>query len=114
MSQPTTTNQSARTNEEVVFAIKMNLAKVVDPDLGYDLVSLGLIYDVSVQDAETTITLTLTSPACPFGPELMALCIKQAQQVPEIDTAHLNLVWEPRWNPMMMNEALRLDLGFDV
>lgn len=110
----TSAESHTRSNEEVALAVKINLAKVYDPDLGYDLVSLGLIYGVTVADGQSEITMTLTSPACPYGPELMYLCKKAGEAVDEVNEAHINLVWEPSWGPQMMTEDLRLELGFDV
>lgn len=90
------------------------LAGVIDPELHYNIVDLGLVYGVEVKEAVATVTLTLTSPACPYGPYLLHEVRMAAEAVPGMKKAKLDVVWDPPWEPALMSEEARLDLGFDL
>lgn len=102
-------------NEEMVRAALKN---VLDPEIGLDIVNLGLIYRVDIlEDGKTVdIDMTLTTPACPAGPYI----IEQARQevlslsdvYKDLEEVKINLVWVPFWNPSMMTEDAREELGF--
>ncbi len=85
------------TNEEILDA----LWSVTDPEIGLSIVDLGLVYDVQVdQDTKSvTIKMTLTSPMCPMGPEMLAAAEMAARRVKDVESANVELVWEPRWDP---------------
>ena len=96
-------------------AVYEALRWVVDPELQINVVDLGLVYGVEVAGTKVLVRMTLTTPGCPYGDELIAnvrdtllFMLKGIRQV-EVD-----LVWEPRWGPQMMTEDLRVELGFDV
>lgn len=101
--------------EEMVRAALKN---VIDPEIGLDIVNLGLIYKVDVLDGgkRVGIDMTLTTPACPAGPQI----IEQARQeirslgdvYKDLEEVQINLVWTPFWNPSMMTEEAREELGF--
>ncbi|GAB4326316.1 MAG: metal-sulfur cluster assembly factor [Candidatus Sumerlaeia bacterium] len=88
------------TAEDIRNAIK----PVVDPELMLSVVDLGLIYDVSVDEEQkkATITMTLTSPMCPVGPQIIAGVKSAAESVEGIEQAHIELVWNPPWDPAQM------------
>lgn len=91
------------------------LATVMDPELHVDIVSLGLIYDISVQRIANgkqliRVTMTLTTPGCPLAPVIDQL-IKEALKPLRAKSVELKLVWEPAWNRDMMSEEARLQLG---
>lgn len=90
------------------------LAGVMDPELHYNIVDLGLVYGVEVKEAVATVTMTLTSPACPYGPYLLHEVRMAAEAVPGMKKAKLDVVWDPPWEPALMSEEARLDLGFDL
>ena len=79
------------------------LREVVDPELELSLVDLGLIYNVrfekSLDGLHVDIDMTLTSPGCPVGPELMASVHRAAIGLESIDSVKVHLVWSPRWDP---------------
>ncbi len=87
--------------------------KVVDPELMMNIVDLGLIYEVEVSDeAVADVTMTLTSPGCPVGPQI----IKEVQEsaataYPELQRVNVHLVWTPFWNPDMMSDEAKDELG---
>jgi FeS assembly SUF system protein len=84
-----------------------------DPEIPVNVYDLGLVYDVQVNgQAEAIITMTLTSPHCPAAQSLPREVEARVGAVPGIKRVVVNVVWEPAWNPMMMTEAAKLELGF--
>ena len=84
-----------------------------DPEIPVDIYELGLIYDVAVsEEGEATITMTLTSPMCPVAETLPIDVEHKVAGVEGVTQARIDLVWEPPWEPSMMSEAARLQLGF--
>ncbi|MBI4127586.1 MAG: DUF59 domain-containing protein [Parcubacteria group bacterium] len=96
------------TKESILAALK----EVIDPELGINIVDLGLVYDVKIEKGNVVLTMTLTSPGCPLAaiyPELVEGAIARVEGVKKIK---INLVWEPRWEPARMSEAARQQLNF--
>lgn len=92
-------------------AVKEVLKNVRDPEIGLDVVNLGLVYAINIGDKRLDIDMTLTSPACPAGPHMLA----EAQQLleerfPGVEV-NVNLVWMPFWNPSMMSDEAKEELG---
>ncbi|MBU9695733.1 metal-sulfur cluster assembly factor [Limosilactobacillus portuensis] len=87
------------------------LQTVIDPELGIDLVNLGLIYDIEVNDQQCKITMTLTTMGCPISDLLYKMIKEAVLQVAEITKCEINLVWEPAWGPDKMSRFTRMALG---
>jgi len=88
------------TTDEVLQVLK----QVMDPELGINIVDLGLVYDVVVEDDHVDIKMTMTSPACPLSTYLTGQTEQQLRRsFPHLRTVTVELVWEPEWNPMMMS-----------
>ncbi len=88
------------------------LKTIYDPEIPVNIYELGLIYDVDVQaDGNVLVKMTLTSPACPVAGSLPGEVQAKIEGVPGVTTAEIELVWDPVWNPSMMSEAARLQLG---
>ena len=88
------------------------LRTVFDPEIPVNIYELGLIYEVKVEDGgQVAIRMTLTSPMCPAAEQLPPEVESKARGVPGVMGVQLDLVWDPPWNPSMMSEAARLDLG---
>jgi FeS assembly SUF system protein len=88
------------------------LRTVYDPEIPVNIYELGLIYEVKVDEAgQVAIRMTLTSPMCPAAEALPPEVETKARGVPGVAGVQLDLVWDPPWNPGMMSEAARLDLG---
>ena len=99
---------SDRIAENVMAA----LATVYDPEIPVDITALGLIYDVAVDEAGATeIKMTLTTPNCPAAELLPPEVETKARAVEGVTSVDLQIVWDPPWNPDMMSEAAKLDLG---
>jgi FeS assembly SUF system protein len=105
---PTLDIEAAMALEEAIVAA---LKTVYDPEIPVDIYELGLIYDVDVDDNKVKVRMTLTSPACPVAGSLPGEVEQKVQGVPGVEQAEVELVWDPPWNPGMMSEAARLELG---
>jgi len=94
--------------EQVIEALRT----IFDPEIPVNIYELGLIYEVQVaDDGETSIQMTLTTPMCPAAEMLPPEVETKARSVPGVSSVALELVWDPPWNPDMMSEAAKLDLG---
>ena len=83
------------------------LNTVLDPEVGYGIVDLGLIYEIRSEKGIAHITMTLTSPMCPAGPEIMQGVQDALRGFDGISDVMIDLVWDPVWGPEMVNEDLR-------
>lgn len=93
--------------------VRNALRDVLDPEVGVNIVDLGLVYRVAIHDRQVRIDMTMTSQACPLGDVVMEDAYEAAGSVvPEDATLHIELVWEPPWAPEMMSESARRTLGW--
>jgi metal-sulfur cluster biosynthetic enzyme len=88
------------------------LEEVIDPELGLDFVSLGLVYDVEIEGDEVFVTFTLTTPACPIGPQVSEQMKDFVGQLEGVSRVHPKMVFDPPWSPDMMSEDAKFALGF--
>ncbi|OGC38484.1 hypothetical protein A2V54_01615 [candidate division WWE3 bacterium RBG_19FT_COMBO_53_11] len=88
------------------------LKKVNDLELGINIVDLGLIYSVAVKGGEAKITMSPTTPFCPYLPQMISEIEKAARRVPGVYKAVVSVVWAPPWNMQMMSKEARAQLGF--
>jgi metal-sulfur cluster biosynthetic enzyme len=98
----------ALTEEDVFEALE----EVIDPELGLDFVSLGLVYDVEIENEDVYITFTLTTPACPIGPQVSEQMREFVGDLPGVCAVHPKMVFEPAWSPEMMTDDAKFALGF--
>ena len=88
------------------------LKSVYDPEIPVDIYELGLIYDVVIhEDASVYIKMTLTSPACPAGPQIITQAKMALEQLDDVDEAKIELVMSPPWSPERMTDDARDQLG---
>ena len=92
--------------------VKVALRRVKDPEINMNIVDLGLIYDIVVEGNDVRVDMSLTSPGCPSGPEIMGDAQRQVETVQGIGTATINLVWSPPWTPDRIEPRVRAYLGF--
>ena len=83
------------------------LRSVIDPEVGLDIVALGLIYDLRVDDGEATVRLTMTTPACPLSDLIRRQVGAVLQQTPGLRGGVVELVWDPPWSPTMVEPGAR-------
>ena len=94
--------------EEIVLE---QIKQVIDPDVGLNIVDMGLIYGVDINDDIVNITMTLTSPGCPAAPQLLNGSQTVVQQLDGVEEVNVNVVWTPPWDPEMMSEEAKDELG---
>lgn len=93
--------------------LKEALKRVIDPEIYQNIVDLGLVYGVDVEpDDNVVVTMTLTTPRCPMGPEIIADVEKTIREE-GAEAVDVNIVWEPRWTPDMMTDDLKKELGME-
>jgi metal-sulfur cluster biosynthetic enzyme len=104
---------AASANEtEAVGRVREALRQVIDPELGYNIVDLGLVYDVAVGDGGVAmIVMTTTTPGCPATNYLKAGAGEAAAAVEGVEFADVKLTYEPRWTPEMMTEEAKDHFG---
>lgn len=91
--------------------IRRALRKVKDPELNLDLVVLGLVYGVDIQDTHVKATISLTSPFCPAASQIMDDVRRTIEQVEGVDTAEVELSFNPPWTPERIDPIIRASLG---
>ncbi|MCD6400148.1 metal-sulfur cluster assembly factor [candidate division WOR-3 bacterium] len=94
--------------EDVLDALR----EVVDPEIGFSIVDLGLIYDVSINGGKVKVDMTLTVRGCPLQAMLTEAAKNKVLQIPGVKDAEINLVWDPPWNPSMISEELKKRFGY--
>ena len=99
--------------EALQTAVSDALYHVHDPEFGINLMDLGLIYGIQVNDGVAHIAMTLTSASCPAGQVLLDGVQTAAESVPGISRAEVTLVWDPPWHPEMLSPSARETLGWD-
>ena len=93
--------------EKIIEEIK----KIYDPEIPVNIYELGLIYNVSVQDKNVSVKMTLTTPNCPVAESLPKEVKDSIMNVEGVDKVDLDLVWDPPWDKSMMSEAAKLELN---
>jgi metal-sulfur cluster biosynthetic enzyme len=94
-----------------VDQVKLALRKVKDPDVNLNIVDLGLVYEVAVDGGDVTIDMTLTSPGCPAGPQIMGDIERAVKALPGVANLQLNLIWTPFWTPERIEPRVRAYMG---
>ena len=93
-------------------AVTEALSNVIDPELGLDFVELGLIYDVAVDGGRVDVTFTLTTPACPIGPQVSEQIEEFVGELPGVEEVVPTMVFTPPWTPDRMSEDAKFALGY--
>lgn len=111
------TNQELRIMALAEDTVREALKQVIDPELYVNIVDLGLIYVVNISEEddegkhEVNIEMTMTSPMCPAGPQLVAGTKGAAEGLDEVSTCEVKVVMEPAWSPDLMTDEARDHLG---
>lgn len=94
--------------------IKEKLKEVMDPEIGFNIVDLGLVYGAQITGEDVRVQMTLTSPMCPLGPQIMSAVHAKVKQLPMVKDVKIDLVWTPAWDPRVMaSEDAKLHLGIE-
>ena len=91
--------------------VKLALRRVKDPDLHLNIVDLGLLYGIRVDGSTVNVDMTLTSPACPSGPEIVGSVEREVGAIEGVEDVKTNIVWTPFWTPDRIEPRVRAYLG---
>ncbi|HUL69280.1 MAG TPA: iron-sulfur cluster assembly protein [Gemmatimonadales bacterium] len=92
--------------------VQKALRGVKDPELNLNIIDLGLVYEVEVkEEGKVHIRMTLTSPGCPAGPEIVSDVKRTVEELEGVSGAEVEIVWEPYWTPERMDPRIRAFLG---
>ncbi len=100
-------------NEMTETGLLETLRSVIDPELGINVVDLGLVYSAAAEGNNVRIAMTMTTPACPLHSYIKAAAEDAIRtQFPQAGEVAIEIVWEPKWHPMMMSDAAKRQLGW--
>jgi metal-sulfur cluster biosynthetic enzyme len=102
------TSTAVATEDDVREALKV----VIDPEIGINIVDLGLVYDISVDEGQVNITFTLTTMGCPIGPMIEEQMNQVLSTLPGIEVINPQMVFRPAWSPEMMSDEAKAALGY--
>jgi metal-sulfur cluster biosynthetic enzyme len=91
--------------------VRMALRKVKDPELNLNIIDLGLVYEIAVDNGDVEIDMTLTSPGCPAGPQIMGDVERVVKAMAGVAGVNINLVWDPFWSPDKIEPRVRAYMG---
>lgn len=92
-------------------ALRQALRQVVDPELGLNIIELGLVYQIEIDEGDVEVQMTLTSPGCPAGPQIMDDVQRTLKMLDGVRSVNVGLVWEPYWTPERIDPRVRAVLG---
>jgi metal-sulfur cluster biosynthetic enzyme len=96
-------------------AVYQALSRVIDPEIGVDIVNLGLVYTVKIDESRILVQMTMTTPACPLHGYILRHAENELSLAfPDQPNIRIELVWEPQWHPLMMSPAARTALGWNA
>jgi metal-sulfur cluster biosynthetic enzyme len=91
--------------------VRLALRKVKDPEINLNIIDLGLVYGVRVDGTRVSVDMTLTSPACPAGPQIVSEAERVVSAMPGVSGVAVNLVWTPFWSPDLIEPRVRAYMG---
>ncbi len=96
-------------DEDLIVTV---LKTVYDPEIPVDVYELGLIYKITINNQHVKIDMTLTTPNCPEAQSLPLAVKERVEMLPAVESAEVEIVWEPKWGPEMMSEEAKLAIGY--
>lgn len=107
-SEETDPGAEAVTEEKIMEV----LSDIYDPEIPVDIVNLGLIYDVNVENGNVNVKMTLTSPGCPTAAQMVQEAQMLIEELPGVRAATVDIVWDPPWDPSKMSDEAKKALGY--
>jgi metal-sulfur cluster biosynthetic enzyme len=95
-------------NYDAIYEV---LKQVHDPEVGVNIVDMGLIYGLEIDGSKIDVIMTLTSPACPAGPQILTQVDARVKELEGVEEVDIKVVWSPPWNPEMLSEDAKDQLG---
>jgi metal-sulfur cluster biosynthetic enzyme len=92
--------------------VRRALRRVKDPEAGINIVDLGLVYDIEIIEGKVDVKMTLTSPGCPVGGQIMSDADNAIRDLRDVKDVRIELVWEPYWTPERIDPKVRAFFGF--
>ena len=89
------------------------LKEVYDPELHYNIVDLGLVYEVDIKNGDVHVLMTLTTPACPVGPMILEGVREVMSALPEVRSVDVEITFDPMWGTDFMSDEVKVGLGVD-
>lgn len=94
--------------------VKVKLKEVLDPEIQISVIDLGLVYGVQIEGEKVTVKMTLTSPMCPLGPQILNDVKMKISELPEAKEVNVDLIWSPAWDPQTMaSDEAKIQLGIE-
>lgn len=115
MSEETNTSAGQKPESSPTVTVdqaRLVLRRVKDPDLNLNIVDLGLVYDIRTEGSTVIVDISLTSPGCPSGPEIMGDAERHLRALAGVSDVVMNLVWTPPWTPDRIEPRVRAYMGF--
>lgn len=107
-SPKTQPDKAGEITEEKVLEV---LSEVYDPEIPIDIVNLGLIYGIDIKGKNVVITMTMTAPGCPASTQIAGESKLMVEELPEVDSVDIDIVWDPPWDPSKMSEEAQQSMG---
>lgn len=101
-------DKAGEITEEKVLEV---LSEVYDPEIPIDIVNLGLIYGIDINGRNVVITMTMTAPGCPASTQIAGESKLMVEELPEVDSVDIDIVWDPPWDPSKMSEEAQQSMG---
>ena len=89
------------------------LKRVIDPEVGFSVVDMGLVYGVRIKGFDVEVKMTLTSPGCPLASMIEEMVKDEVRKVKGVKRVKFILVWDPVWDPSKMSPEIRAEMGYD-
>jgi metal-sulfur cluster biosynthetic enzyme len=109
---PASLAESASSEALTEDQVRLVLRRVKDPEINLNVVDLGLVYGIEVEGRDVRVDMSLTSPGCPAGPQILGDADEQLRTIPDVGEVTVNLVWSPPWTPERIEPRVRAYLGF--
>ena len=98
-------------SDDLALDVADALRRVIDPELGYNIVDIGLVYDVTIEDGLAKVLLTTTTPGCPATNYIRQAAEECTASVPGVASVDVVMTWLPRWSPERMSEEAKAHFG---